>query len=95
MTRMQEKLDNILLVPQEESKSDFPNIFDADEVLLYSTSSRFTVAGLALFVPKSLTFEELIPLPVEICVSWFKYYEILFTILSIKAKLKVWTHSTE
>ena len=32
---------------------------------------------------------------VEICVSWFKCYEILFNILYIKAKLKVWTHSTE
>ena len=67
MTRHQKELVNIILVPQEESKSDFPEIFDADEVLLYSTSSSGTVAGLALLVLMSLTFGEPIYLPVNYC----------------------------
>ena len=64
---MQEELAGIPLVPQEEFKSDLPNISDADIVLLYSTSSSGTVAGLALIVPMSSTLREPISLPVNYC----------------------------
>ena len=65
MTRKQNKLVNVHLVPQEESKLDFPEIFDANGVLSYPTSSNRTVAGLSLLVPMSPGFGE----PISLCVN--------------------------
>ena len=65
MTRMQKKLVDIPLLPHKESKLDFPEVFSANGILLYPTSSSGTVAGLALLVPMSLTFGKPISFPVN------------------------------
>ena len=65
MTRKQNELVDVHLVPQEESKLYFPDIFDADGVLLYPTLSSGTVAGLSLLVPISPGFGE----PISLCVN--------------------------
>ena len=52
-------------MPQEESKLDFPDIFDADGVLLYPTSSSGIMSGLSLLVPMSPGFGE----PISFCIN--------------------------
>ena len=62
---MQNELVDIPFVPHKESKSNFPEVYNADAVLSYPTSSSGTVEGLALLVPMMLTFGEPISLPVN------------------------------
>ena len=69
MTRKQNEFVDIPLVPHKESKLDFPDIFDANRVLLYFTSSSGTVASLSLFVPMSPGFGESIFLRVNHCTT--------------------------
>ena len=56
-------------MPKEQSKLDFPDIYDANGVLLYSTSSSGTVAGLALLVSMSPVFGKPISLRVSHCTT--------------------------
>ena len=65
MTRKQNELVDVHLVPQEESKIEFPDIFDANGVLSYPTLSSGTVTGLSLLVPMSPGFGEPISLRVN------------------------------
>ena len=50
MKRMQSELVDVPLVTDKESKLDFPDVYNANGVLSYPTSSIRTVAGLDLLV---------------------------------------------
>ena len=65
MNAQQKELSKIVHFPQAGFDNDIPYVFDANRVLLYSTSSSKTVAGLSLLVPMSPGFGESISLPVN------------------------------
>ena len=84
MTRKQNEFVDIPLVPQQRSKLDFPAIYNANGVLLYSTSSSGTVAGLALLVTMSPVFGE----PLSLSVNHWHSGKILLLQCSTRIALK-------
>ena len=89
MARNQNEFFNIPLVPQEQSKLDFPAIYDANGALSYSTSSSGTVAGFALLVTMSPVFRETISLRVNHPTTDVATIQKKSTTVVIKKKEKV------